>query len=183
MVSTVMPRTNVNLKDFLCRWIELKNRFNGEAGLQISINTTVEIIRNEIMPFASRLSRIHWALSPSAYPVRETPPKPLLDGLKGRKITLNFALTDAPVDAYELRRYFDPKYFMCKITPMHNTRSAVENGMITDGGYDCYYPYKQVEEDLKAQGFDVIVFIPSKEEDESRITCGNAILAGEDALK
>ena len=28
------------------------------------------------------------------------------------------------------------------------------------------------------RGFDVIVFIPSKEEDESRITCGNAILAG-----
>jgi 23S rRNA (adenine2503-C2)-methyltransferase len=49
--------------------------------------------------------------------------------------------------------------------------------MITDGGYDFYYPYKKAEEDLKAAGFDVIVFIPSKEEDESRITCGNAILA------
>ena len=166
MVSTVMPRTNVNLKDFLCRWIELKNRFNGEAGLQISINTTDEGIRRETMPFAMNLFRIFRAL-----------PLSLASGLKGRKITLNFALTDAPVDAYELRRYFDPKYFMCKITPMHNTRSAVENGMITDGGYDCYYPYKQVEEELKAQGFDVIVFIPSKEEDESRITCGNAILA------
>jgi 23S rRNA (adenine2503-C2)-methyltransferase len=34
-----------------------------------------------------------------------------------------------------------------------------------------------VEEALKNEGFDVIVFIPSKEEDESRITCGNAILA------
>jgi 23S rRNA (adenine2503-C2)-methyltransferase len=30
---------------------------------------------------------------------------------------------------------------------------------------------------LKQAGYDVIVFIPSKEEDESRITCGNAILS------
>jgi 23S rRNA (adenine2503-C2)-methyltransferase len=66
---------------------------------------------------------------------------------------------------------------MCKITPMHNTKAVVENNMVTDGGYDFYYPYKQVEEALKAEGFDVIVFVPSKEEDESRITCGNAILA------
>ena len=97
--------------------------------------------------------------------------------LKGRKIALNFALTDAPIDAVELKRLFNPQYFMCKITPMHNTKAVIKNGMITDGGYDHYYPYKKVEEELKEAGFDVIVFIPSKEEDESRITCGNAILA------
>ena len=36
---------------------------------------------------------------------------------------------------------------------------------------------KEVEEDLKNNGFDVIVFVPSIEEDNSKITCGNAILA------
>ncbi len=66
---------------------------------------------------------------------------------------------------------------MCKITPMHNTKAVIENGMITDGGYDYFYPYKKTELELKNEGFDVIVFIPSKEEDESRITCGNVILA------
>ena len=106
VVSTVMPRTNSSLESFLNRWIALKNRFNGEAGLQISINTTDEGIRNETMPFTMNFFRIYRALS-----------LPLVVGLKGRKITLNFALTDAPVDAYELRRYFDPQYFMCKITP------------------------------------------------------------------
>lgn len=30
---------------------------------------------------------------------------------------------------------------------------------------------------LTAEGWDVIVFIPSKEEDADRITCGNALLA------
>jgi 23S rRNA (adenine2503-C2)-methyltransferase len=164
VVSTMMPNGNKNLFIFLRKWIELKNRFGGEAGLQISINTTDEDMRKRAMPQASNIWTTYCLLDEIAE-------------LKGRKIALNFALTDAPVDAEKLRYYFDPQYFMCKITPMHNTRAAVENSLITGGGYDYYYPYKQVEEDLKAQGFDVIVFIPSKEEDESRITCGNAILA------
>jgi 23S rRNA (adenine2503-C2)-methyltransferase len=164
VVSTMMPNGNKNLFIFLRKWIELKNRFGGEAGLQVSINTTDEDMRKRAMPQASNIWATHCLLGE-------------IVELKGRKIALNFALTDAPVDAEKLRHYFDPQYFMCKITPMHNTKAAIKNGMITDGGYDCYYPYKQAEEDLKAQGFDVIVFIPSKEEDESRITCGNVILS------
>ena len=165
VVSTIMPNNNGQLDNFIFNWIKLKNNFNGEAGLQISINTTDNGIRKETMLYARELYDINHILS---YKARQ---------IKGRKIALNFALTDAPVDAKELRYYFEPEYFMCKITPMHNTKAVIKNGMITDGGYDFYYPYKKVEEDLKAAGFDVIVFIPSKEEDESRITCGNAILA------
>lgn len=45
-------------------------------------------------------------------------------------------------------------------------------------GYDSFVPYKKVEEDLKANGFDVIVFVPSYDEDNGLITCGNAILSG-----
>ena len=37
--------------------------------------------------------------------------------------------------------------------------------------------HTKMEQNLKKQGFDVIVFIPSKEEDASKITCGNALLA------
>jgi len=165
VVSTIMPKDNTDAPSFLHRWLALKNDFNGEAGLQLSINTTDDDIRCDTMPHAINFRYIQRCLHQK------------LERMKGRKIALNFALTDAPVDAKELRHYFDPQYFMCKITPMHNTKAVIKNGMITDGGYDFYYPYKQVEEDLKAEGFDVLVFIPSKEEDESRITCGNAILA------
>ncbi len=42
---------------------------------------------------------------------------------------------------------------------------------------NSYVPYQEVEQYLKDAGFDVLVFIPSIEEDESRITCGNAILS------
>jgi 23S rRNA (adenine2503-C2)-methyltransferase len=165
VVSSVMPVTNGDLYHFLQEWIFLKNDFNGNAGLQISINTTDEKIRSATMPYAMTLRGISDLMGK----MRET--------LLGRKIALNFALTGAPIDAKYLRQLFDPRYFMCKITPMHNTKAVIENNMMTDGGYDFYYPYKQAEEALKAEGFDVIVFVPSKEEDESRITCGNAILA------
>ena len=60
---------------------------------------------------------------------------------------------------------------------MHKTIACLKKGILTENGYDNYYPYQKVEKELKKEGFDVIVFIPSKEEDESRITCGNAILA------
>lgn len=33
------------------------------------------------------------------------------------------------------------------------------------------------EQPLLDEGWEVIVFIPSKEEDEDRITCGNALLS------
>jgi 23S rRNA (adenine2503-C2)-methyltransferase len=165
VVSTVMPFNNGDLFYFLQEWIYLKNYFKGNAGLQISVNTTDEKIRDATMPYTMPLRDISYLMGK----MRETP--------VGRKIALNFALTGAPIDAKYLRQLFDPRHFMCKITPMHNTKAVIENNMMTDGGYDFYYPYKQAEESLKAVGFDVIVFIPSKEEDESRITCGNAILA------
>jgi 23S rRNA (adenine2503-C2)-methyltransferase len=66
---------------------------------------------------------------------------------------------------------------MVKITPIHITKSTEQNNLQTSKGYFDYEPYRQVEQDLKNRGFDVLVFIPSIEEDTSRITCGNAILS------
>lgn len=54
-------------------------------------------------------------------------------------------------------------------------RASVE---LTTGGYDSFTPYKDVEARLKEVGFDVIVFVPSLDEDNGMITCGNAILSG-----
>ena len=67
---------------------------------------------------------------------------------------------------------------MCKITPLHRTASCEQNHIATTDGYELFTPYKAVEEDLKAHGFDVIVFVPSYDEDNGLITCGNAILSG-----
>jgi 23S rRNA (adenine2503-C2)-methyltransferase len=167
VISTMMPNNNNKLSVFIDKWLQLKNNLNGEAGLQLSINTTDEIIRQKTMPYSLKLEEISEIMSALTYD----------SVLKGRKITLNFALTEADINAHELKRLFNPEYFICKITPMHLTNSCIENNLITKNGYDHYYPYKNVEENLKSVGFDVLVFIPSHEEDQSRITCGNAILS------
>lgn len=37
--------------------------------------------------------------------------------------------------------------------------------------------YRKFEQPLVKAGWDVIVFVPSKEEDSDRITCGNALIS------
>ncbi len=49
---------------------------------------------------------------------------------------------------------------------------------MTIGGYDSFHPYRKPEEDLKKHGFDVLVFVPSIDEEDGLVTCGNAILGG-----
>ena len=82
---------------------------------------------------------------------------------KGRKYTLNFPVTAQTIlDAKELSRLFDKEKFIVKITPIHET--AVENGFEVTG-YSDYNVYRQFEQPLLEEGWDVIVFVPSKEED------------------
>lgn len=71
---------------------------------------------------------------------------------------------------------------MCKITPIHNNTACEANNIKTVGGYDSWKPYQQPEEDLKKAGFDVLVFVPSIDEEDGLVTCGNAIL-GNSKLK
>jgi 23S rRNA (adenine2503-C2)-methyltransferase len=166
VVSTMMPRKNIWLKTFIHTWMRIKNRLlRGEAGLQLSINSTDEEQRKEMFSgnalSLEEISKIMGGIIPH-----------------GRKITLNFALADEyEVNPDKLLKYFSPMDYLIKITPIHKTKACVDNSITTSGGYDYYSIYKKPEQDLKDAGYDVIVFIPSHEEDESRITCGNAILA------
>jgi len=167
VVSTMLPRKNKRLIEFLQDWCEIKNlKFRGSAGLQFSINSTCDKQREEMFSGNSltldEISQIGYIL-----------PDPI-----GRKYTLNFALADHyEINAEKLIKWFNPNKFMVKITPLHLTNNCKENSIETTGGYNYFTPYKKAEESLKKYGFDVLVFIPSIEEDESRITCGNAILS------
>lgn len=169
VISTMLPKKNPKLESFLQIWCDdIKNKlYDGDAGLQFSINSTSDEERDDMFNGSSlsldEISKIGHSL-----------PMP-----KGRKYTLNFALMDnVEVDAVKLRKWFDPEKFIVKITPMHNTNSCVDNEIETTDGYEYFTPYKETEEALKEQGFDVIVFVPSQEEESGRITCGNAILSG-----
>lgn len=167
VVSTMMPRHNDNLFAFLADWMEIKNYyFRGDAGLQISVNSTNDEERETMF-------------SGNALPLLEVARMGKeLDFPKGRKITLNFAVAGYEIDAAKLRELFDPSRFVCKLTPMHKTTVAVENGIETEGDYTTPYPYQHHAEALRKVGFDVLTFIASHDEDAGRITCGNAILSG-----
>lgn len=48
VVSTMLPKNNPNLEKFILEWCDIKNiYYNGEAGLQFSINSTDDSQRNE----------------------------------------------------------------------------------------------------------------------------------------
>lgn len=164
VVSTMMPRKNKELKKYLGQWMDIKNNlYKGEAGLQLSINSTNDTERDLMFSGASlpfnEVGAIAKNLANNSAPV-------------GRKITLNFALAGYEIDENKLLEWFNPEYFLCKLTPMHVTESVVDNEV------SFIEPYEEVEERLKKVGYDVIVFIPSHEEDMGRITCGNALLSG-----
>lgn len=167
VVSTMMPRRNIWLKTFIHTWMRMKNRLlQGEAGLQLSINSTDPLQRERMF-------------NGNACTFEEI--AQIMDGIvpNGRKITLNFAVADIySIDPDQLLRYFSPDDYLVKLTPMHRTHTALENQIETGGDYTQYYPYEKHEERLKAAGYDVLVFIASHEEDMGRITCGNAVLSG-----
>ena len=166
VVSTMMPKRNIWLKTFIHTWMRIKNRLLcGEAGLQLSINSTNEDERDEMFGGCAlsleEIARIMEGIVP-----------------KGRKMTLNFAIADYEIDPQVLLKYFDPDDYIVKLTPMHKTYTALEHGISTQGNYTEYAPYEEHERALRTAGYDVLVFIASVEEDLGRITCGNAILAG-----
>ena len=166
VLTTMMPRENEWLKTFIHAWVRIKNRvYRGNAGLQISINTTDEALREKIF---RKHSLSLWEIAK------------IMDGCVpvGRKFTLNFPVCEWPIEASVLRRYFDPSLYLVKLTPMHATKAAKANGHQTEGDYTSPTPYLKVKEELEAAGYEVIVFVTSADEDLSRITCGNAILKG-----
>ena len=167
VVSTMLPKSNKRLEEFILNWCDIKNEeYNGEAGLQFSINSTDDEQRN------NQFSGMSLSLAEISDLAKKLPMP------KGRKYTLNFAVTASTIlDAKRLSELFDKNKFIVKITPIHETNSAITNGFDVTTSYTDYDVYRKFEQPLVADGWDVIVFVPSKEEDSDRITCGNALIA------
>jgi 23S rRNA (adenine2503-C2)-methyltransferase len=163
-----MPKGNRSLESFLRVWSRIKNeQYQGDAGLQLSINSTSTEEREQMFN-GNAISNLRHVAS-----ITDQLPDPV-----GRKYTLNFALAGYEIDAKLLADLFSPDRFICKLTPMHETTACKVNGIETEDGYTSFTPYKETEDALKAEGFDVIVFVPSLDEDQGLITCGNAVLSG-----
>lgn len=166
--TTSTPTRLKNIDSIIKEWVDIKNNlYNGQAGLQLSINSTDNGQRNKMFNGLSisleDLSGICKFL-----------PAPL-----GRKYCLNFAFaSDNIIDGNRLASLFNPDNFMCKITPIHNNTACRDNHIETIDGYTSYTPYRNVENNLKGAGFDVLVFIPSMDEERNLVTCGNVVLSG-----
>jgi 23S rRNA (adenine2503-C2)-methyltransferase len=168
VLTTSLPNRLKTLQSRILRWCDIKNGlYNGQAGMQFSINSTDDAQR------ADMFAGLSLPLAEFAK-IADRMPDPI-----SRKYCLNFAYSsDFVIDADLLARMFSAEKFMVKITPIHNNNACVENGIKTIDGYESYVPYARAEEELKIAGFDVLVFVPSIDEEDGLVTCGNAILGG-----
>lgn len=172
VLTTSLPNRLNFLEDRLQDWCDIKNNlYNGQAGLQFSINSTNEEQRQQMFNGKSLTLK-------EFSKIADKLPEPL-----GRKYCLNFAYsTDFEIDGKVIGDLFDSNKFMCKITPIHNNQECRKNGIETIDGYTSYHPYKKPEESLKNAGFDVLVFVPSLDEENGAVTCGNLILGGDTVI-
>lgn len=165
VVSTMMPKGNKELEDFLVDWVQSGYMFGGDDGygLQFSINTLDEEARNKMF-------RGHSLSLKEIGEIIDRLPVP-----KKRKFTLNFAVTSkSNLDPELMDKYFDKNKCIVKITPIHETHEAVNQGYEIVKDFNVY---EKFEKPLVDAGWQVIIFIPSEEEDKDRITCGNSLIA------
>lgn len=168
VMTTMMPKKNKILSRMVHEWIDIKNiDFNGEANLQVSINSTDNAQRDEMFQGCSlSLEEISELVKDFADPV-------------GRKYCINMAMADGyEGDGARLASLFDPEKWMVKITPIHVNTATEDNGIKSTDAYDLYDFYAPHEESFKSAGFDTLIFVPSYDEDEGMITCGNVVLSG-----
>jgi 23S rRNA (adenine2503-C2)-methyltransferase len=139
-----------------------KNHYGDRFQLQFSIHTTDGRLRDWMVPAKKWDFRAIASYGDAFYCE------------KGRKITLNFALAEGmPVDPGVLRRYFDPRHFMIKVTPLNPTTRAAANNIRS-----CIRPDKQdcaMLGNLKNAGFDVLLSIGEWQENQIGSNCGQYI--------
>ena len=106
VVSTMLPKNNPRLEEFVLQWCDIKNiDYKGEAGLQFSINSTDNEQRS------SQFNNLSLSLEEISKLSKKLP-KPV-----GRKYTLNFAVTkDTILDANRLSNLFDNSLIMRCLT-------------------------------------------------------------------
>lgn len=159
-ISTIAPAKR---ERFFQELLSLRQRLYPEHfQLQFSIHTTDESQRRWMIPVRT------WSLREIASYGRDF----YVPG--GRKITLNFALSEeSPVDVNVLLDLFPPAVFMVKITPVNPTATARKHRIVSLISEEDR-PYPLLDE-LSAAGYDVILSIGEQEENLIGSNCGQYI--------
>lgn len=159
-LSTIAP---VGREKFFERLLESKKkRYPKTFQLQFSIHTTDMKIRDWLIPVRK------WDFQRIAEYGRAF----FDDG--GRKITLNFALSDrAPFDPDVLSKYFEPDIFLIKITPVNPTYRANKNRI---SSREVSKKWNELVDSVHVKGYDVILSIGELEENKIGSNCGQYVL-------
>lgn len=159
-LSTVAP---IGRDNFFARLLEIKKKkYDDTFQLQFSIHSTNYTQRDEIIPIKKMNFQEIAQYGEKFY------------SGNNRKITLNFALfKDAEVDVTIIREYFNPEYFLIKLTPVNPTAASKNNNIVSEvfSNSNVHNLVKQLE----ASGFDVILSIGEMEENKIGSNCGQYI--------
>lgn len=157
--STIAPQGRDKFFERLLRI--KKRRFTGRFQFQFSIHTTDEKLRNWLIPMKT------W----SFHNMSEYGKTFYENG--DRKITLNFALgRGMPVNPDVLLRFFPPKLFLIKITPVNPTHRAAKHKIFS--AIDLRQENRTVNV-LQDAGYEVILSIGDLEENYIGSNCGQYI--------
>ncbi len=159
-ISSVAPAGS---ETFFEELINIKTSIynKGNFQLQFSIHTTSETLRDRMIPVKK------WNFEKIAgYGTR-------FYSAGDRKITLNFALSEgSPLEAGLLKNYFDPDKFLIKITPVNPTVNSLYNNITNAvNGKEAAENIRGVN-DLRNEGYEVIVSIGEPEENKIGSNCG-----------
>lgn len=162
-ISTIGPK---NCNKFFERLREIKNYLynNGKFQMQFSIHTTDIEKRDRLIPVSKMSFKEIAEYGREFYAAGD------------RKITLNFiVMKDYPIEPKVVRRYFDPAYFIIKLTPLNPTNS-VRNNKLT-AMIDPHNPnsINRLISRFHSIGFETVVSIGNLEENMIGSNCGQYI--------
>ncbi|MGB9824874.1 MAG: radical SAM protein [Candidatus Hydrothermia bacterium] len=154
-LSTIAPKGR---DGFFNKLLQVKKQFfRTSFQMQFSIHSTDQVYRDWLIPSKK------WDFEKIASYGQEF----FDEG--GKKITLNFAISKRiPLDAECVREFFDPKYFIIKLTPVNPTFSALNNNLCESDEETIHLVAKQ----FKKLGYDVVVSIGNYEENKIGSNCG-----------
>lgn len=133
----------------------------GRFQMQFSIHTTDMQKRDKLIP----LSKMHFD------EIAEYGKRFYVAG--DRKITLNFiVLHDYPIDPYVVRSFFDPAFFLIKLTPLNPTICAQNNNLSSKLDPQNEQSVSHLVHAFRSFGFDTFVSIGNLEENSIGSNCG-----------
>ncbi len=167
-ISTVAP---LRCKSFLDELIEIKNDLyiKGYFQMQFSIHSTDKEQRKNLIPIKTMEMEQISNYIEEYYTIGD------------RKVTLNFVLIDGiEIDPLYIKKLFNPKTCMIKITPLNPTENVLKNRF--QSGLNTHNDFRVMSlvSEFKSYGFDVIVSIGELEENNIGSNCGQYISALDD---